>query len=134
MTSHADAMDAVAFWRGVDTTFYFDQPGATVAGVLVDYTDRPILCLTIQTKEGDRYTVPATQERLKAALKAQRPAKGDRIKITFDGLAEKAAPGMNKAKLFTVEVRRQASQSGAGAEPGIRGSEGSENEPRAGKT
>lgn len=122
MSRHADEMDAVAFWRGVDTTFYFDTPGATVAGLLVDYTDRPILCLTIQTKDGDRYTVPATQERLKAALKAQRPAKGDRIRITFDGLAEKAAPGMNKAKLFTVEVRRQGSQppgsSGSGEVPG----------------
>lgn len=130
--SHADDMDAAAFWRGVDTTFYFESPGDSVAGTLVAYADRPILCLTIQTKEGDRYTVPASQERLKAALKAQRPAKGDRVRITFDGLAERAAPGMSKAKLFTVEVRRRGSQPPAGTGSGQSGdSEGPENGPGA---
>ena len=110
--SHAEVMDAAGFWRQFVTAFYFDKPDDTIAGTLVEYAAEgppkdPTPRLVIQTKEGDRYTVTATQERLKAALKAECPAKGDGIKITYTGEAEKAAPGMSKAKLFTVVVRRR---------------------------
>ena len=61
------------------------------------------------------------------------PVKGDALRITYTGEAERAAPGMSKAKLFTVEVRRPGSQS-----PGGTGSEASgdvepENTPGTGK-
>lgn len=140
MSRHAQAMDAAGFWRQFVTAYYFDAPGDTIAGTLVDYSadgppKDPTPRLILQTKEGDRYTVTATQERLKAALKAECPAIGDRIKITYTGEADKAAPGMSKAKLFVVEVRRPGSQPPGRSPAGetLGGVPGGENASGAGK-
>lgn len=139
MTSrHAELMDAIAFWRQFVVAFYFETPGDELAGALIKYRadgnrDDAVPCLRIQRKDGRVFEVTAHQERLKALLAEAAPAVGDRIKIVYTGEAAKAAPGMNKAKLFTVEVRRPGSPPEAGTEA-VRGSAGSENEPRAGKT
>lgn len=116
MNRHAALMDASNFWRQFVTAFYFETKGDEVAGAVVWYgpaapkpDDPPQL--RIQTREGRLYEVTATQERLRAKLCQLEPAVGDRIRIVYDGEADKAAPGFNKAKLFTVEVRRQGSRS-----------------------
>ena len=117
MTSrHAALTDATGFWRQFVTTFYFDTAGAEVAGTLLWYgpanakaDDAPQI--RIQTREGRVHEITATQERLKAELVRLEPAQGDRLRIVYTGEAEKAAPGMSKAKLFTVEIRRQGPQS-----------------------
>lgn len=137
-TRHAALMDADGFWRQFVVAFYFETPGDELAGALVKYRadgprDDAVPCIRIQRKDGRVFEVTAHQERLKALLVEAAPAVGDRIKIVYTGEAAKAAPGMNKAKLFTVEVRRAGSQPEAGTET-VRGSAGSENEPRAGKT
>lgn len=137
MSRHAALMDATGFWRQFVTTFYFDRPGDELAGALLWYgpatakpDDPPQI--RVQTKEGRVHEVTASQERLKAELCRLEPAVGDRIRIRYDGEAERAAPGMSKAKLFTVEVRRKGSQPEAGT-GSVRGSDGPENGPRAGK-
>lgn len=136
MSRHAQAMDAVAYWRQFVTAFYFDKPGDEVAGVVLDLVepDRkdPTPALKIQTRDGRVYVVTGYQARLRAELVKQAPAVGDAIKITYHGEAKSSAPGMNRAKEFTVVVRRQGSQSGAGAEAVSGEVAGSENEPRAG--
>jgi hypothetical protein len=129
-------MDAAGFWRQFVTAFYFENPGDEIKGTLVKYRadgrgDDAVPCVTIQTATGRRHEVTAHQERLKALLQAAEPAVGDRIRIVYDGEAAKAAPGFNRAKLFTVEVRRAGSQP-----PGRPGSEpgevGPDNGPEAG--
>ena len=97
------------------TTFYFEKPGDEVAGALIGYRSEgrnqdAVPCIKLQTREGRVYEITAHQERLKAALVKAAPVKGDRIRIRYDGEAEKAAPGMSKTKLFTVEVRRPNSR------------------------
>jgi hypothetical protein len=138
MTSrHAEAMDADAFWRQFVVAFYFETPGDELVGTLVKYRaegprDEAVPCFRVQRPDGRVVEVTAHQERLKVELVKAAPAIGDRVKIVYTGEAAKAAPGMNKAKLFTVEVRRQGSQP-----PGRPGSEasgevGPENGPGAG--
>lgn len=137
MTSrHADVMDAVAYWRQFVVAFYFDTAGdelvGTVRRLLEERTrDEYVPKIEVLTKDGRVYTVTAHQARLRAELVREAPAVGDAIKITYDGEADRAAPGMNKAKEFTVAVKRQGSQPGAGPEA-VRGSAGSDNAPRAG--
>lgn len=136
MSRHAELADAAAFWRQFVTAFYFDNPKDELAGALLEYKaegplNDPTPHLVIQTKDGRRRTVTATQERLKAALADAAPAIGDRIRIVFTGEAERAAPGYSKAKLFTIEVIRKGSQSEGGAAP-VRGSAGAENASRTG--
>lgn len=134
---HAELMDADGFWRQFVVAFYFDNPGDELVGVLVKFWreggggDDSVPALRLQTKDGRRFDVTAHQERLKAELVKKAPVKGDWVKIVYKGEAERAAPGMSKAKLFTVEVVRPNSQPEAGAEA-VRGSAGSENAPRAG--
>lgn len=118
------------------TAFYFENPKDEVAGALIWYgppSPRPDDApqLRIQTKDGRVREVTAHQERLKAELCRLEPAIGDRIRIVYDGEAEKAAPGMNKAKLFTVEVRRPNPQTPGRSEP-TRGS-ATENGPGSGE-
>ena len=107
------------------SAYYFDTPGDELAGALVWYgppnpkpDDAPLV--RIQTKEGRLHEITVSQERLKAELCRLAPAVGDRLRIIYDGEAEKAAPGMNRAKLFTVEIRRQGPQAPGGTE--VRGS------------
>lgn len=112
---HARVMDAAGYWREARAVFYFVDPGDCIAGAVLELVpmdrkgDPP--GLVIQTREGDVWTVPAHQARLVYELKKAQPAVGDRIRITHTGLAAKAAPGMHRAKEFTVEVRRQGAKS-----------------------
>lgn len=113
---HADLMDAAAFWRQFPVMFYFENEGDEIAGALISYAEEgspkdPVPRIRIQTKDGRLFDVVAHQERLKAALVKAAPARGDRIRIVYTGEADRAAPGMSKAKLFTVDVIRPGSQS-----------------------
>lgn len=135
MTRHVDAMDAVAYWRQFVTNFYFDKPGDEITGRVLELInvrkdDPP--AIKLQTREGRLFIVTGRQARLCSELVKAAPAVGDVVTVRYDGEAAKAAPGMNKAKEFTVTVRRQGSQPEPGTETGARGSEGSENESRAG--
>lgn len=135
---HQDLMDAVAYWRQFTVNFYFERPGDKVAGTLVDYWSdgplkEPIPKIRLQTDDGRQFDIVAHQERLKAELVKAAPVKGDRIRIVYTGEAEKAAPGMSKAKLFTVDVRRPGSPSPAGTGSEASGEVGPENAPGAGK-
>lgn len=134
--SHAEQMDAAGYWRQFRTAFYFDKPGDQIAGTLMEHefegpSKDPIPRLVIQTKDGKHRTIIASQERLKAALQDACPARGDGLRITYTGDAEKAAPGMTPSKLFTVEVRRKGSQPGDGTGT-LPGSEAPGNVPGTG--
>lgn len=112
---HARMMDADGYWREARAVWYFAEDTPCIAGSILELL--PVKQrgdpsgLVIQTKEGDVWTVVAHEARLLFELKKAKPVPGDRIRITYTGLAPKAAPGMNRAKLFTVELRRQGSQS-----------------------
>lgn len=98
--------------------FYFDKPGDEVAGQLVKYWpegrgDDAVPAVRIQTEDGRRFDVTAHQERLKAELVKAAPVVGDKIRIRYDGEAERAAPGMSKAKLFSVVVKRPSQPAAA---------------------
>lgn len=127
-------MDAKGYWRQFRTAFYFDRPGDQIAGVVLALEEEgpakdPIPRLVLQA-DGKIRVVLASQERLKVALQDAEPVVGDQLTIVYTGDADKAAQGMTRAKLFTVEVRRPGSQPGTGTES-TRGS-ASENGPRAG--
>lgn len=118
---HADLMDADGFWRQFVVAFYFDTPGDVLVGTLrKHWADGPrddmVPHIRVQTDDGRIFEVTVSQERLKAELVKASPAVGDRLRITYTGEAEKAAPGMSKAKLFTVEVRRARPAASGGAE------------------
>lgn len=137
MNRHAAVMDAAGFWRQFVIAFYFETPGDELAGTLVKYRadgsrDDAVPCLRIQKKDGRVYEVTASQERLKKLLAEAEPAIGDGVRIVYTGEAAKAAAGMNKAKLFTVEVRRAGSQSQGRPGPGALGEVGPDNAPEAG--
>lgn len=109
---HNDLMEAKGFWNQFVTAFYFERPKDTIAGHLIAHETEgppkdPIPKLYLQTEQGARRYVMATQERLKAALQAACPARGDWLRITYVGDGERAAPGMTKAKLFEVELKRR---------------------------
>ena len=136
MSRHAELMEAKNYWRQFPVTAHFLEP-MEIVGTIIDLgehrtRDEIIPKLRIQTADGTVVIVIAGQTRLQAELVKHAPAKGDRIKITYTGEATRAAPGMNPTKEFIVAVRRKGSQPEAGTETGARGSEGSENEPRAG--
>jgi hypothetical protein len=109
---HARIAEADAYWRQFVVPFYFNDPGDEVTGAVLhlgeDRTAADLIPrLRIQQKDGRVYVVTAHQARLRSELVKAAPAVGDRVRITYNGEADKAAPGMNKAKEFTVEVRRQ---------------------------
>jgi len=112
--SHADDMDAKGFWNQFVTAFYFENVGDTIEGNVLDYEAEgpardPVPRLFLLTKAGAKRYVTVTQERLKAALQDKCPGRGDWVSIKYSGDAERAAPGLTKAKLFDVTVRRKAS-------------------------
>ena len=132
---HEDLMDAVAYWRQFVVSYYFEKPQDRISGWLVDYwTDGPLKDpvprIRLRTNDGRQFDIVAHQERLKALLVKAAPIKGDTVTIVYIGEAEKAAPGMSKSKLFTVEVTRPGSQSQARTESQT--GKGSENEPGTG--
>lgn len=130
MSRHVELMDAAGYWREARAVWYFEEPGA-IAGEILELIpmarkgDPP--GLVIQTKDGDVWVVPCRQARLVFELKKAQPAVGDRIRITYVGLADKAAPGLNRAKEFTVELRRKGTPaqpptdeaSGDGSSPNV---------------
>lgn len=127
MTRHSDQMDAKAFWNQFVTGFYFEKVGDSIAGTVIDYESEgppkdPVARLYLLTKEGAKRYVTVTQERLKAALQEACPGRGDQLRVVYVGDADRAAPGMTKAKLFTVEVRRPGSQTPPGPGAAVRGS------------
>lgn len=133
MTRHADAMDAAAYWRGFTVNFYFDAKGDQVEGRVLELMnvkrdDPP--AIKLQTRDGRVYIVTGRQARLRSELVKAAPAVGDIVTIVYEGEADKAAPGMNKAKEFTVRVKRQGSQP-SGRPVGTSGT--TENVPGAGK-
>lgn len=142
MTRHANQMDAKAYWRQFATVFRFEARGDAITGTIVSLEEEgpakdPEPRLVIQTEQGDRYSLLATQERLKASLKAECPAVGDWVGIRYLGEdTDNKMAGRNPAKLFKVEVRRKGSQLPGGTGPsGTSGgaSGESENAPGAGK-
>lgn len=136
MTSHATTMDAAGYWRDVRTSFYFDKEEVTIAGTVLELLPRPKKDdppgFWLQTAKGHVFQIVARQARLKFELKKAAPAPGDHVSITYNGEADKSAPGMNPAKEFTVVVTRQGSRSPAGTET-VRGSAASDNGSETGK-
>lgn len=111
------ALNAHQYWLQFPVTAYFDTPGTVVAGHLLEHlvvktADGPIPRLKVQTERGRVVIVNVSQERLRAALVRKEPAVGDHLTITYHGEADRAARGMNKAKEFTVEVRRAEGHGG----------------------
>lgn len=88
--------------------------------------------LRIRLDNGRGVIVNGTQARLLELLTLHGPEVGDRIKIVYKGESDKAAPGFSPTKEFDVRVIRKESRPETGPETGARGSEASENEPRAG--
>jgi hypothetical protein len=135
---HARLMEADGYWRQFVVPFYFNDPGDWVQGAVThlaeDRTQGDLVPrVHLQAKSGRQYTVTAHQARLRAELVKLAPAVGDTIKITYNGEADKAAPGMNKAKEFTVE-KVQGSQPEMRTDVGTSGEvDTSENANRAGK-
>jgi hypothetical protein len=125
-------MDAVAYWRQFVVPFYFDKPQDKLVARVVHLGEEKgrdgdwIPKLRMATEDGRTYIVTAHQARLKAELVREAPAVGDIVTIVYEGEAERAAPGMNKAKEFAVTVRRSKPDPGPGAGP-VRGSGGPEN-------
>jgi len=105
---HAAALDAAGFWRQFPATVSFVDP-IRIAGVIeslneVKIRDEYLPKLRIRQDDGVLVIVTAGQARLLAELVRLKPAVGDRITIDYRGEADRAAPGMNRTKEFTVTV------------------------------
>lgn len=137
MSRHVELMEAAGYWREARAVWYFEEPGVPIAGTILELIpmarkgDAP--GLVIQTREGDVWVVPCRQARLVFELKKAQPAVGDSIRITYMGLADKAAPGLNRAKEFKVEIRRKGSQSPGRPDGKSSGEVASENAPGTGE-
>lgn len=114
---HAEQMDAKAYHRQFIVPWYPKSPGDELVGAVIEYVeprerDRKdwVPGWLIQTKGGDLRKVVGYQTRLAAEMVEASPVIGEVVKITYHGEAKKAAPGMNKAKEFTVAVRRRGAQ------------------------
>lgn len=92
----------------------FVKEGDEIDGILVawDAMSEKYPVLHLQTAGGLIRIVRVTNARLHELLVDLDPDIGDRLFIRFDGLEAKAAPGMNKAKKFTVERRARARSNG----------------------
>lgn len=112
---HADQMDAYQYWRQFPVRVYWDTPKqveGTVVRLGEEKTRDGILpLLVVRLADGTVAEILVSQARLTAELVAQKPAVGDRIRITYTGEASKAAPGMNPTKEFAVAVRRHGTPS-----------------------
>lgn len=110
----------------------FTEPGDEIRGTLIgwDPLSEKYPVIHIQTADGMVRIVRVTQVRLHEQLAELDPDVGDRLLIRYDGEEEKAMKGHNKAKKFTVEIRRaNGSQppDNAKSNPG-----GVQNTPRSG--
>lgn len=90
----------------------FTEVGDEVKGELVAYDamSEKYPVIHVKTAGGMVRIVRITQARLLERIAELNPNIGDRILIRYEGEAKKAAPGMNRVKEFTVEVRRQGSR------------------------
>lgn len=100
------------YWSQFAHVWAFSEERPKLEGVLEGRKkggprDDPYPVLMLRTDSGYKILVNAAQTRLVAELMRQRPDIGDRVTIIYDGTATKAAPGMNPAKEFTVEVIRK---------------------------
>lgn len=137
MDARTAQMDAHHYWRQFPVRIYWDTPKrieGTVTRLGEEKTRDGLLpLLVVQLADGTVAEILVSQARLTAELVTQRPAVGDRIRITYTGEAAKAAPGMNPAKEFTVEVRRPGTQTPDRTDS-VRGSAASENDPGSGES
>lgn len=101
------------YWRHWPAPLTFTKPGDKAEGEIVAEGDLDEKWpeLYIRQADGIVRVVRVTHARLHELLAEALPRVGDRIRIRYVGDAKKAAPGMSPAKEFTVEVRRQGSQS-----------------------
>lgn len=135
MDARTAAMDAHNYWRQFPVRVYWDVP-KEIVGVVVRLVEQKakdgiLPVLVLQLDDGTIAEILVSQTRLTAELVDKKPAVGDKVKITYNGEATRAAPGMSPSKEFTVAVKRPVSQPEARPES-VRGSAGSENEPPAG--
>ena len=115
MSRHADLMDATGYWRQFPVTVSWDEPKEVVGDIqTLDEFRRAggeyVPKIHILQKDGSVAIIVGPPARLLEALKEACPAVGDRVRIRYTGESERAAFGLNKTKLFTVEVRRAGSQ------------------------
>lgn len=104
-------------WEQFDTAsnyIKFTEPGEEVVGTIreirvgSDFNQNKVPELILDTPLGQR-TLTVVHAMLKAALVAEAPEVGDRVKITFTGLGT-PKPGRQAPRLYTVEVKRQEKQ------------------------
>ncbi len=141
MTGHADAIDAVAYWRAYEVKMAWEKPGQEILGTIealretrAKPSDPWTPRLAVRLADGVLVIVDAYQQRLLAELVLAAPAVGDRIWIKYLGEDTRAAPGMSPVKRFKVKVQAADSQPPDGAGSGQSGdSAGPENVPEAGK-
>lgn len=90
----------------------FEKPGDQVKGELIawDAMAEKYPVMHLRTDDGMIRIVRLTQVRLLERVVDLNPDIGDRLFIRYDGEANRAAPGLNKTKEFTVEIRRKGSQ------------------------
>lgn len=97
----------------------FTEPGDEIKGTFVawDPLSEKYPILHLRTADGLVRIIRVTQVRLHERLADLLPQEGDRLWIRYDGEEDKAMKGHNKAKKFTVEIRRNGSQA---AEKGLK--------------
>lgn len=102
----------------------FTEAGDEIKGTLVawDAQSEKYPVLHIKEPTGMVRIVRITQVRLHEQLVDLDPDLGDRLWIRYDGEEDKAMKGHNRAKKFTVEIRRAKDPDpSGGTDNGIRG-------------
>lgn len=109
--SHAEQMDAAAYWRAYEVKASWEKP-TEIVGIVealretrAKVTDPWTPRLAIRQDDGILIIVDAYQQRLLAELVLAAPAVGDRIRIRYLGEDKSSAPGMSPVKRFSVRVR-----------------------------
>lgn len=120
MDRGAAHQEAYHYWRQFTVNAHFTEP-CVITGTVVNLSEHRLQTgvaprVTIQQADGTKIVVLVTQARLLSAFVEAAPTVGDRVRITYHGPADKAAPGMSPAKQFTVEVRRRGDDQGDEAE------------------
>ena len=90
----------------------FEKPGDQIKGELIawDSMAEKYPVMHLRTADGFIRVVRLTQTRLLERMVDANPDIGDHLLIRYDGEAERAMPGLNKTKEFTVQIRRKDSQ------------------------
>jgi hypothetical protein len=100
------------YWKRWPVPLTFANPGDEATGEIIATGDLRDKCPELHIRQADGIVriVRITHARLHELLGELTPGVGDRVRIRYTGDAEKALPGMNPAKEFTVEIKRQGSQ------------------------